>query len=177
APVEVVYGYLADMEQHHPKFLPRAFSDFRVESGGVGAGTVTTFTLTAGGRRRPYRMEVAEPVPGRVLTESDTRSSLVTTFTVEPVGRVGPMEPAGAGIGTAAGKDGADDASTAPAEGAGSCRVRIATRWEAAAGVGGFFERLFAPATLRRLYDEELTLLDAYARRQAGASAGGSGSP
>jgi hypothetical protein len=29
-------------------------------------------------------MQVAEPEPGRVLTESDTESSLVTTFTVEP---------------------------------------------------------------------------------------------
>ena len=40
APAEVVYGYLADMREHHPRFLPPAFEDFKVESGGVGAGTV-----------------------------------------------------------------------------------------------------------------------------------------
>jgi len=85
APAEVVYGYLADMEQHR-RFLPPAFSDLELESGGVGAGTVTRFKLTAGGRTRAYRMQVAEPEPGRVLTESDTNSSLVTSFTVEPQG-------------------------------------------------------------------------------------------
>ena len=38
APADNVYGYLADMREHHPRFLPPAFSDFEVESGGVGAG-------------------------------------------------------------------------------------------------------------------------------------------
>lgn len=80
APAETVYGYIADMREHHPRFLPPAFSDFRVESGGVGAGTVTRFKVTAGGRTREYQMKVAEPEPGRVLTESDTSSSAVTTF-------------------------------------------------------------------------------------------------
>jgi uncharacterized protein YndB with AHSA1/START domain len=86
APAETVYRYIADMREHHPRFLPPAFSDFRVESGGVGAGTITRFTVTAGGRAREYRMKVAEPEPGRILTESDTSSSTVTTFTVSPQG-------------------------------------------------------------------------------------------
>src|SRR5437868_12357128 len=85
APAEVVYGYLADMSAH-PRFLPDAFSDFQVEAGGVGAGTITRFKVTAGGRTREYRMEVAEPEPGRVMTESDTGSSLVTTWTITPEG-------------------------------------------------------------------------------------------
>ena len=83
-PAEEVYGYIADHRQHHPRFLPDAFSDFQVEAGGVGAGTITRFKVTAGGRTREYRMEVAEPEPGRVMTESDTGSSLVTTWTVTP---------------------------------------------------------------------------------------------
>jgi hypothetical protein len=82
APADTVYRYLADMRGHHPRFLPPAISDFQVESGGVGAGTVTRFKMTAGGRTREYRMKVAEPEPGRVLTESDMGSSAVTTFTV-----------------------------------------------------------------------------------------------
>jgi hypothetical protein len=41
ASVEIVYGYLADMREHHPRFLPPAFSEFEVESGGVGHGTIT----------------------------------------------------------------------------------------------------------------------------------------
>ena len=86
APANTVYGYIADMREHHPQFLPPAFSDFRVESGGVGAGTVTRFKLTAGGRTREYRTVVAEPEPGRILTEFDTNSSAITTFTVSPQG-------------------------------------------------------------------------------------------
>jgi len=86
ASAEAVYGYIADMRQH-PQFLPPAFSDFEIESGAVGAGTVTRFKVTAGGRSRAYRMQVDEPDPGRVLRESDTNSSLVTTFTVTPQDR------------------------------------------------------------------------------------------
>jgi hypothetical protein len=132
APAGAVYGYIADMRGHHPHFLPPAFSDFQVESGGVGEGTITRFTLTAGGRTRQYRMKVAEPEPGRVLTESDTGSSAVTTFTVTPQG--------------------------------GQSVVQIATTWEGASGVGGFFERLFAPRVMRGIYADELERLDAYAR-------------
>jgi hypothetical protein len=121
------------MREHHPRFLPPAFSDFEVESGGVGAGTVTRFTLNTGGRSRSYRMQVAEPEPGRVLTESDTESTLVTSFTVDP----------------------AENGS----------RVQISTTWEGAGGIGGFFERTFAPRVLRRLYADELERLDAYARQ------------
>ena len=135
AAAEVVYGYIADNREHHQHFLPDAFSNFQVEAGGVGAGTITRFRITAGGRSREYRMAVAEPEPGRVLTESDTGSSLVTTFTVTPQG--------------------------------GASRVRIGTSWEGAGGVGGFFERLFAPRVLRKIYAEELERLDAYARERA----------
>ena len=64
APAEAVYRYVADMREHHPRFLPPAFSDFRVEQGGVGAGTVTRFRVAAGGRSRSYHMRVSEPTPG-----------------------------------------------------------------------------------------------------------------
>jgi hypothetical protein len=138
APPDTVYGYLADMREHHPRFLPAAFSDFEVESGGVGTGTVTRFKVTAGGRTREYRMAVAEPQTG-VLTETDTNSSLVTTFTVTPQA----------------------DAS----------RVRIATSWRGAGGVGGFFERLFAPRVMRGIYADQLERLAAYARDRATAEA------
>ncbi len=134
APAEAVYGYIADHREHHPRFLPDAFSDFEVEEGGVGAGTVTTFKITAGGRTREYRMKVAEPEPGRVMTETDAGSSLVTTWTVTPEGS--------------------------------SSRVRISTTWEGAGGIGGFFERMFAPRVMRGIYADELERLDAYARGQ-----------
>ncbi len=132
APAEHTYWCIADYRTHHPRFLPPAFSDFQVEQGGVGAGTVHRFQLNAGGRTRTYRMRVEEPQPGHVLTESDTGSSLVTTWTVTPEGQ--------------------------------RCRVRLDTRWQGAGGVGGVFERLFAPRVLRRIYEDELERLDRYAR-------------
>lgn len=137
---ETVYNCIADMRNHHPNFLPPAFSDFAVESGGFGDGSVTTCKFTAGGRTREYRMAVSEPQPGRILREEDTNSSLVTTFTV-----------------TANGPD--------------RCTVRINTKWEGAGGVGGFFEKRFAPKALRRIYDDELTRLGAYAKQQPAAPA------
>jgi hypothetical protein len=79
-------------------------------------------------------MQIAEPEPGRVLTESDTNSSAVTTFTVSPQG--------------------------------GTSLVRISTAWYGASGVGGVFERMFAPRVLRGIYTDELKRLDAYAREQ-----------
>lgn len=135
APAATVYGYIANMREHHPRYLPPAFSGFEVESGGVGAGTIIRFVLTAGGRTRQYRVRIDEPEPGRVLTESDTGSSMVTTTTVTP-------------------RD-------------SDCTVRIASQWDGAGGVGGFFERLFAPRVLRGILADELTRLDAYARAQA----------
>lgn len=132
APAERVYRYIADFREHHPRWLPPAFSDFRVERGGVGAGTITTFRVTTSGRSRTFRMEVSEPEPGRVLVESDTNSSLITTFTILPEGE--------------------------------QSRVRIETTWQGARGIGGLFERLFAPRALRGIYAEELERLDHYAR-------------
>jgi hypothetical protein len=55
---------------------------------------------------------------------------------------------------------------TVEPNGAGSL-VKITTGWQSAGGVGGFFERLFAPGVMRRIYLDELERLDSYARRQA----------
>ncbi|GIW04435.1 MAG: hypothetical protein KatS3mg059_1055 [Thermomicrobiales bacterium] len=74
APPERVYGVLRDYREHHPKILPPAFSDVRVEEGGAGEGTVVAFTMNAGGRRRRFRARIDEPEPGRVLRETDLDS-------------------------------------------------------------------------------------------------------
>lgn len=84
APARRVYHYIRDFREHHPRFLPPQFSDFQVESGGVGAGTVHSFTMTLGGRATEYRVRVGEPEPGRVLIESDPSRRMLTTFTVDP---------------------------------------------------------------------------------------------
>jgi len=87
APAEVVYSCIADYREFHRPggFLPPAYSDFEIERGGVGAGTVIRFKITVGGQTRAYLQEVSEPEPGRVLVEAG--SVATTTFTVLPEGQ------------------------------------------------------------------------------------------
>ncbi len=86
APAYAVYALLADYHQGHPSILPPAFSNFEVLAGGVGAGTRIRFTLTQAGRAQITEGLVAEPEPGRVLTETYAENGAVTTFTVDPMG-------------------------------------------------------------------------------------------
>ncbi len=136
APPDVVYRYLTDMQNHHPHFLPPAFSDFHIVSGGKGEGTVVTFQFSAGGRTRAFRQTLTEPEPGRRMVETDANSSSVTTFLVDP----------------------ADAGKTST--------VTISTQWNGARGIGGFFERIFAPRVMRGIYLDQIRRLDEYARSQ-----------
>ncbi len=126
---ERVYTTLIDYQNQRPSLLPSNFLDYTVEQGGIGEGTVIRYRLQAAGRERPYRMQIAEPIKGQVLTEKDTNSSLITTWTLTPV------------------QDGEQT------------KVRLASEWEGSSGVGGFFERIFAPLGLRRIYAELLSRL------------------
>ncbi len=126
-----VYRCIVDYKDRHPRWLPSNYSDYAVEQGGAGAGTVFRYLLTVGNRARTYHMAVAEPQPGTVVTESDTGSTLVSTWRVTPQGS--------------------------------GARVTLHTEWQGHGGVGGFFERLFAPRALKRVYDAALAQLDAYA--------------
>ncbi len=114
------------------RILPASYLDYRVEEGGEGAGTVVSFRLRAGRRERRYVLEVAEPTPGVTLVERDRESSLITTWILSP---------------TASGT---------------ATDLRLSTIWEGHGGVGGFFERTFAPRGLRRIQGE---LLDRLTRR------------
>jgi hypothetical protein len=129
APAEQVRAALADYEGTRRRILPEQFSDYRVESGGHGAGTRVHWRFAATSKRvREQLMVVTEPAD--TLVESDANSSMVTTWTVQP---------ADAGVST----------------------VRVRTTWNGAGGIGGFFERTFAPKGLRRVYDSILERLDA----------------
>jgi hypothetical protein len=134
APTDLVLEIIRDFDGHHRHILPPAFSDFRVEQGGVGAGTVTSFTTTLGGRSVRGRTTVTEPEPG-VIRETVDGRDMVTDFRVAPDG--------------------------------GGSRVEITTTWTP----GGLGERLLAPALLRRVYRQELDLLDGYARHIDGLRA------
>ena len=121
---------LADYEAVRPRILPVQFSEYRVESGGHGAGTRVHWTFAATSKRvRDQLLDVTEPAPG-TLVETDRNSSMVTTWTVL-------------------------------AADAGTSTVRVRTTWNGAGGIGGFFERTFAPKGLARVYADLLGRLDA----------------
>jgi len=134
APAKKVYRLIADYKDEHARWLPPNYSDYKVEQGGRGDGTVFGYKLKVGNRERAYRMAVSEPKRGSILTEKDTGSTLTSTWTVT-------------------------------AQGNGS-RVTLRTEWQGHGGVGGFFERLFAPRALKRVYDDELARLAARATEQ-----------
>ena len=140
APPAVVYGIIADYRVGHPSILPpKWFGPLSVVEGGVGAGTRIRFSMRGMGPERPAEAIVAEPEPGRVLTETYPATGGVTTFTVDPAA-------------------------------AGSL-VTFRTTWTPR-GFQGLFERLLAPGYLRRVYRDELDLLQQRAE-QAARSAGG----
>ena len=83
APAEQIYHYIADYRQHHPRFLPPAFSNFTVEQGGYGAGTIYSFDLKVGNRSQHFRQQVEEPAPRRVLLERTLDVPQTTTFVIQ----------------------------------------------------------------------------------------------
>lgn len=135
APADQVYRSIIDYQNQRSRWLPPAYSNYRVTEGGVGNGTAFSYHLSAGRRERDYHMRVTEPVPGSVVREADEGSSLTNIWTVEP-------------------------------RGSGSL-VRLETRWQGARGVGGFFERTFAPRAVRALHADTLARLDRYLENSA----------
>jgi polyketide cyclase/dehydrase/lipid transport protein len=128
APTDRVRAALADYSGTRLRVLPEQFSEYRVDAGGQGAGTRVHWRFAATSKRvREQDVEVSEP--DGTLVERDTRSSMVTTWTVLPAG--------------------ADRTS-----------VRVRTTWDGAGGIGGFFERTFAPKGLRRVYDDLIGRLE-----------------
>ena len=129
AKTETVYETLADYRWKHPQILTSNFLDYTVGKGGQGAGTEIHYRLRAARRERAYTMRIEEPLKGLAITERDLNSSLVTTWTLTPLGN------------------------------GERTKVRIDSEWEGGMGVGGFFERTFAPLGLKNIYGEILSNL------------------
>ena len=127
---EEVYAFLKDYTKR-PQILTENYLNYKVEEGGIGAGTVVTYRLHAANRERGYRIQVSDPGTGKTLQESDAGSSLVTTWTMTPEA------------------------------GSQKTRVQVTSDWEGGKGVGGFFEKTFAPLGLKRIYTEILGKLAA----------------
>ena len=86
APADLIYQVISDYVNHHPHILPDAyFGGLEVLEGGVGAGTCIKVHAIIYGSDQTLTMGVAEPEPGRVLTETDLDGGLKTTFALQPL--------------------------------------------------------------------------------------------
>lgn len=122
-----IYDIIRDYHVGHPSILPKQFSNFRVESGGLGAGTTIRFDVTVLGQTQHYKAVVSEPEPGRVLVERNVEpNDSVTTFVV------------------------------APENGGRAATVKIETEMKQRPGIGGTIERLLIERMLPPMYAQEL---------------------
>ncbi|MEE1926927.1 SRPBCC family protein [Streptomyces sp. TRM 70351] len=124
-----VLDALADYAGTRERLLTEHFSEYEVREGGDGKGTVVHWRLQATSRRVRDCLMDVDEPAEGQLTERDRNSSMVTTWTVTP----GSAE--------------------------GASRVTVTTAWQGAGGVGGFFERVFAPKGLGRIHDAVLARL------------------
>jgi hypothetical protein len=137
APPAAVYEVLADYETHHPRIMPPSlFSNLEVEEGGIGADTVFHITLRIAGKKQRLHMRVGEPEPGRVLTETNLDTDVVTAFTV------------------------------APSNGGSTTGARISSEWESKEGIGGLVDRTITPLLLRWIFRKQLRELARYMRSE-----------
>jgi hypothetical protein len=138
APARVAYDIIADYRDMHARMVPpKWFSNLRVDSGGVGAGTTIRYDVRAFGATKTHRARVDEPTPGRVLVESEIDDPIVTTFSVEPT------------------SDGS------------ACEVTITSQLQSRDGFLGTIEQWLARPTLKRIFAAELDRLDTLARSVA----------
>jgi hypothetical protein len=148
APALVTYAVIADYADGHPQIVPpKVFRNLIVESGGVGEGTTIRFDMRVLGIVRHVRAIVAEPSPGRVLTEQDIETGTLTTFLVK-----------------------------ATHEGR-TCDVTITTDLKLPGGPLAGFQAKLVIWFLRRVYTEELGRLEAEARRRDATSRGPAAAP
>ncbi|MGP3976429.1 SRPBCC family protein [Streptomyces sp. 8N114] len=124
-----VFDALADYSGTRAELLPAQFSEYEVREGGDGEGTLVHWKLQATSKRIRDCLLEVTEPTDGELVEKDRNSSMVTTWRVTP----GSQEK--------------------------TARVAVTTVWNGAGGIGGFFEKTFAPKGLARIYDEVLQRL------------------
>lgn len=122
APVEAVATAIADYAQVRPRIQPEQFSAYRLIQGGQGHGTVAAWNLQA--------------------TKKRSRDVKATVTVDDAAAHWSLVE-----------KDENSSMATTYTvrESTGGSLVEMTTSWDGAGGVGGFFERTFAPAGLKRI--------------------------
>ena len=132
APVDAVTTAIADYARVRPRIQPEQFSAYRLIEGGQGHGTVAAWNLQATKKRN---------------------RDVKATVTVDDAGAHWSLVE----------KDENSSMATTYTvrEATGGSLVEMTTSWNGSGGVGGFFERTFAPAGLKRIQHQLLTNLKA----------------
>ncbi|MEU6982457.1 SRPBCC family protein [Streptomyces sp. NPDC046324] len=131
---ETVFDALADYSGTRAKVLTEHFSEYEVREGGDGEGTLVHWKLQATSKRiRDCLLEVTEPGGG----PAHGGGQLVEKDRNSSMVTTWTVTPAGEG----------------------KSRVVVTTVWNGAGGIGGFFEKTFAPKGLGRIYDAVLANL------------------
>ncbi|MCA9914565.1 MAG: SRPBCC family protein [Anaerolineae bacterium] len=137
APSDLVYSIVADYEVGHRAILPKPyFQEMVVEEGGYGAGTVIRLKMVVMGQTFNYHMRVTEPEPGRIIQESDQDTAQWSRFVLDEV---------------------SDNTQT---------RITIQSEFPLMPGFMGWMQRLTTPMIVRKIYREELAILNRYAQQQ-----------
>ncbi|MEU7767613.1 SRPBCC family protein [Nocardia sp. NPDC049190] len=80
-----VLAAIADYDTVRPRILSAHYRDYKVVEGGKGAGTVAEWTLQAT-EKRSRNVHAVVSVSDSDVTERDSNSTLVNTWTVTPDG-------------------------------------------------------------------------------------------
>ena len=132
APIETVYGVIADYEVGHRAILPQPyFKSMEVLAGGQGEGTEIFIKMEVMGQEFSYHQKVTEPVKGRQLVERDINTGLASSFFLEPL---------------------ADDKT----------EVRIEAEVALMGGFTSLMQRLFNPVIIGGIFKKELQNLNDY---------------
>jgi uncharacterized protein YndB with AHSA1/START domain len=126
---ESVFAALADYVKVRPNILAPEFTDYQVLEGGAGTGTRISYRLHAT-KKRIRQVDAT-------VTEPSAGRTLLEADRNSSLAVLWDVEPAGAG----------------------RSRVTARVSWQGAGGIGGFFERRFAPAGIQRIYRTELERL------------------
>lgn len=130
APVASVTEAISDYARVRPRVQPEQFTAYRLLEGGQGHGTVAAWNLRATSKRS---RDVEAVI---TVDEAAAHWSLVE-------------------------KDQNSSMATTYTvrESTGGALVEMTTSWDGAGGMGGIFERIFAPAGLKKIQHQLLTNL------------------
>ncbi len=118
-----VVDALGDYKGSRAEAWPDMITDYEVVEGGTGAGTRIRYQLHAT-RRRVRTVEAVVSAP----VPGQTLIEADQNSTLRTVWTVTPTD-------------------------AGASRISVETSWSGASGIGGFFERTFAPIGIRKLWN------------------------